>query len=173
MTFRKLEIGLVACAFVLVPVLASAADLPLRVQRPVPYSEDGEISARIRKECKIDEQLADFLKEYAQEQGIEIELVEQAVGPSAAGRVLDLRITNAISMGNAFIGHQKSTTVAGTLYESGKPVASFKARRQSMGGAFGGYKGSCAVLGRTVKVIAQDIAAWLKAPVDDAELGDY
>lgn len=172
MTFRKLEIGLVACVLVMAPVLASVAGEPLRVQRPVPYSQDGEISARIREECKIDEQLADFLKEYAQEQGIEIELVEQAVGPSA-GRGLDLRITNAISMGNAFIGHQKSTTAAGTLYENGKPVASFKARRQSMGGAFGGYKGSCAVLGRTVKVIAQDIAEWLKAPADDAELGDY
>ena len=31
--------------------------------------------------------------------------------------------------------------------------------------------GSCSVLGRTVKAIAQDIGGWLKAPRDGANLG--
>lgn len=170
MKLRLLELVALACVSVLVASSASAQTL--MVQRPVPYSEDGEVSAKIRKECKIDEQLADFLKEFAGKEGIEVGFTEGPVDRAGA-RVLDLRITNAISMGNAFMGHQKSTTVAGTLYEGGKKVASFKARRQSMGGAFGGYKGSCAVLGRTVKVIAQDVAGWLKSPADGAELGDY
>lgn len=161
----------VGVAFVLALAASSAQSQSLKVQRPVPYSEDGDISDKIKQECKIDEQLADFLQEYAREQGVEVEFTDRPVDP-AAGRVLDLRIVSAISMGNAFIGHQKSTSVAGTLYENGKKVASFKARRQSMGGAFGGYKGSCAVLGRTVKVIAQDIAGWLKSPSDGAKLGD-
>ncbi|MBK7949813.1 MAG: hypothetical protein IPK00_13945 [Deltaproteobacteria bacterium] len=164
-------LAIVGVAFVLALFASSAQAQTLKVQRPVPYSEDGDISDKIKQECKIDEQLADFLQEYAREQGVEVEFTDRPVD-TAAGRVLDLRIVSAISMGNAFIGHQKSTGVAGTLYENGKKVASFKARRQSMGGAFGGYKGSCAVLGRTVKVIAQDIAGWLKSPSDGAKLGD-
>ncbi len=41
-----------------------------------------------------------------------------------------------------------------------------------MGGLFAGFKGSCSVLGRTVKAIGKDIAEWLVNPVLDADLGD-
>jgi hypothetical protein len=41
-----------------------------------------------------------------------------------------------------------------------------------MGGAFAGYKGSCSVLGRTIKAIGKDVAEWMKAPSKDAQLGD-
>lgn len=139
----------------------------LTVQRPVPYAEDNDIADNIKTECKIGEQLADFVKEYA---GTPVEF---SGGPldTSRGRVLQLEITDAVSMGNAWLGHQKYTKVRGTLYDHGKKVASFKARRNSMGGAFGGYKGSCSVLGRTVKVLGEDIGAWLKAPRDGASLG--
>lgn len=167
MTLRT--IFLFATALVLFAPLAGAQSV--LVQRPVPYSEDGDVADKIRQECKIDEQLADFLQQSAKEAGIDVQFTSGPVDTSK-GRVLDLRITSALSMGNAFIGHQKSSAAAGTLYENGKKVASFKARRNSMGGAFAGYKGSCAVLGRTVKVIGADIAEWLKAPTDGAKLGD-
>ena len=75
-------------------------------------------------------------------------------------------------MGNAFMGHHKYSAARGTLFENGKKLASFEARRQSMGGAFAGYKGSCSVLGRTVKAMGKDVAAWLKQPNDNALLGD-
>jgi hypothetical protein len=161
-------------AFVLLAVLAAggASAQTLQVQRPVPYSEDGDIADNIKQECKINEQLADFIQEYAKKNGIDVSFTDGPVD-TGAGRVLDVRITNAISMGNAFMGHQKGTTVAGTLYENGQKIASFKARRHSMGGAFAGYKGSCSVLGRTVKTIGEDIAGWLKAPTDGAKLGDH
>ena len=162
---------LAGLAFACFQLATGAAAQSIVVQRPVPYSEDGDVQEKVRNECKIDEQLADFLKESAGENGLEIQFSEGPVDP-AKGRVLDLRITSAISMGNAFIGHQKSTAIAGTLYENGRKIASFKARRNSMGGAFAGYKGSCAVLGRTVKVLGEDVAKWLKDPVDGAKLGD-
>lgn len=150
---------------------ATASAQSLQVQKPVPYSEDGDIADNIKQECKLDEQLADYIAEYARENGIEVQFSDGPVDKSAP-RALDVRITNALSMGNAWIGHQKGTTVAGALYENGEKVASFKARRHSMGGAFAGYKGSCSVLGRTVKAIGSDIASWLKAPTDGANLGD-
>ena len=88
------------------------------------------------------------------------------------GRALQLEIVDAVSMGNAWTGHQKYTKVSGTLYENGRRVAGFKARRNSMGGMWGGYKGSCSVLGRTVEAIGEDIGEWLEQPKDGASLGD-
>ena len=143
----------------------------VQMQRPIPYSEDGDIADNIKQECKINEQLADFVQQDAKRQGVDVQFSN---GPldTTTGRVLELRITNAISMGNAWIGHQKAASAVGTLYENGAKVASFKARRHSMGGAFAGYKGSCSVLGRTVEAMGEDIGTWLKSPVDGAKLGD-
>ncbi|WP_147652893.1 hypothetical protein [Vulcaniibacterium gelatinicum] len=163
MRFRCLAAVAAAGLFV-----STAAAEPLLVPRPVPYAEDNDISDNIKTECRINEQLADFIREYA---GATVEL---RPGPldTSRGRVLELEIVDAVSMGNAWLGHQKYTKVQGTLWENGSKVASFRARRNSMGGAFAGYKGSCSVLGRTVKAIARDIATWLQAPRDGAVMGD-
>ncbi|RMH93184.1 hypothetical protein EBB59_06510 [Lysobacter pythonis] len=149
-------------------VTAQAQAQSVTLQKPVPYAEDNDISDSIKSECSIGEQLADFIKQYS---SVPVELVA-AAPDTGSGRVLTLEITDAVSMGNAFIGHQKFTKVRGSLYEGGEKVASFRARRNSMGGAFAGFKGSCSVLGRTVKVIGRDIAEWLAAPRDGANLGD-
>ncbi|MGH8085795.1 MAG: hypothetical protein ACREPV_11020 [Lysobacter sp.] len=160
-------IGLTA-AFIVVLASGTAAANGLQLQKPVPYAADNDISDAIKDECKINEQLADFVKQYSSEP---VELVGGPVD-TASGRALQLEIVDAVSMGNAWMGHQKFTKVKGTLFENGAEVASFKARRNSMGGAFGGFKGSCSVLGRTVEVLGEDIAGWLAAPDDGATLGD-
>lgn len=146
---------------------SSVAAQDLQLRRPVPYAQDNDISDAIKSECRIGEVLADSIKEHAPVP-VRFGLAE----PDAGGRVLQLEITDAVSMGNAFIGHQKFTKVKGTLFQDGAKVASFKARRNSMGGAFAGFKGSCAVLDRTVRVIGEDIGAWLRSPVDGAALGN-
>lgn len=166
MTIRKTLVLAVALACT---GLASAQSV--QVPRPVPYEDTDEIAENIRTECKINEQLADFIQEYAKKNGVTVTFGD--IDVNAQGRVLDVRITSAISMGNAFMGHQKASSVSGTLYENGQKIASFKARRQSMGGAFAGYKGSCSVLGRTIEAMGKDIGLWLKSPVDGAKLGDF
>lgn len=158
----------VAVATVLLLGSAAVSAQSVQLQKPVPYAEDNDISDAIKTECKIGEQLADFVKANAK---VPVELT--AGKPDvASGRVLQLEITDAVSMGNAWMGHQKFTKVRGTLFDDGQKVASFKARRNSMGGAFAGFKGSCSVLGRTVEALGEDIGAWLSNPVDGAALGD-
>ena len=157
-------------------VLLSATDpafaQPVRMVSDVPYAEDAEVQKKILNECtKLGSQLADFTKHFGKEFGVDVELVD-SINPQGDGQVLHVEIRDVVSMGNAFIGHQKYTKVSGTLYKNGKKIAAFRARRNSMGGAFSGYKGSCSVLGRTVKVLGKDIAGWLKDPQDKAELGD-
>ena len=160
-------IGLTA-AFIAVLASGTAAASGIQLQKPVPYAADNDISDAIKDECKINEQLADFVKQYSSEP---VELVDGPVD-TGSGRVLQLEIVDAVSMGNAWLGHQKFTKVSGTLFEDGAEVASFRGRRNSMGGAFAGFKGSCSVLGRTVEVLGEDIAGWLAAPEDGATLGD-
>lgn len=160
-------IGLTA-AFIAVLASGTAAASGILLQKPVPYAADNDISDAIKDECKINEQLADFVKQYSSEP---VELVGGPVD-TGSGRVLQLEIVDAVSMGNAWLGHQKFTKVSGTLFEDGAEVASFRGRRNSMGGAFAGFKGSCSVLGRTAEVLGEDIAGWLAAPEDGATLGD-
>jgi hypothetical protein len=149
---------------------AFAADAVM-MQRPTAFNEDADIPGAVKKECKLEEQLPDFVAQFGKEKGLTFEMVPQ-VETNHAGRVLDLQIYEAVADGNAFMGHHKSVSVKGKLYQDGKVVASFKARRNSMGGAFGGFKGNCSVLGRSVEAIGEDIAGWLAAPKMDALLGD-
>ena len=157
---------LLAAALLLACGSAFAGDTGVKLQAPVPYAEDNDISNAIKAECGIGQQLAEFVKQYSK---VPVELTSQ---PGTEGRVLQLEIVDAVSMGNAFMGHQKFTKVRGTLFQDGQKVASFTGRRNSMGGAFAGFKGSCSVLGRTVEVLGKDIGGWLAAPEDGASLGD-
>lgn len=157
-------------------LMASASALsvaePVTVQASIPYAENSKIAQNIRNECtKLGPQLAQFTQQFGKKTGVEVTLVD-SLNTAQSGRVLHIEITEAVSMGNAFMGHHKYSAAHGTLFENGKKVASFEARRQSMGGAFAGYKGSCSVLGRTVKAMGKDIATWLKQPNDNALLGD-
>lgn len=145
---------------------------PVTMQSAVPYAADAKIAQKVRTECtQLGSQLAQFTQAFGKQNGVKVQL-KDAIDTNQAGRVLQLEITDAVSMGNAFMGHNKFSTAQGTLFENGKKIASFEARRISMGGAFAGYKGSCSVLGRTVKAMGKDIAQWLKAPTDNALLGD-
>lgn len=145
---------------------------PVTTQSVVPYSADSKIAKNIRNECtRLGSQFALFTQEFGKKFKVDVQLAD-TINTSAKGRVLQMEITEAVSMGNAFMGHQKYAAARGTLFENGKKVASFEARRQSMGGAFAGYKGSCSVLGRTMKAMGKDVAQWLQNPTDEAALGD-
>jgi len=73
--------------------------------------------------------------------------------------------------GGAFSG-PKWMSVRGALHENGKVIGSFCAKRINGGGPFGQFKGTCAIVGRSAKVIGRDIAGWLEKPTQDAKLGD-
>ena len=70
------------------------------------------------------------------------------------------------------MGHRKGITLTGKLFENDRVIASLSAMRSSGGGAFGGFKGSCAVLNRCAETLAKDIATWLGNPTTGARLGE-
>ncbi len=141
------------------------------IQSSIPFETGAKIAAKIKQECKLGERLSDSISAFAAKKGVNV-VQQQQLGPDSSGKVLLVEITDAVSSGNAFIGHRKFASVKGTLFENGAKKAAFTGTRVSGGGFFGGYMSSCAVLGRTTKAIGKDIVGWLDNPVDGTHLGD-
>lgn len=93
--------------------------------------------------------------------------VKQTASPEteAEGLSIKLEITNAFSSGNAFIGHRKSVSVVASLFKDGKLIDSYSTSGNSSGGAFGGFKGSCAVLYRCTNTLGSDVAKWMASQI--------
>ena len=89
----------------------------------------------------------------------------------SSGRVLELEIADAVEMGNAWTGRQKGLVIQGRLLDNGAPLGSFRGRRMTSGGFFGGYKGTCSFLGRCAKRLGSDVADWLVAPAENSNIG--
>ncbi len=90
-----------------------------------------------------------------------------------ASHYLDLEITEIHMPGGGAWSGPKWMELTGALREGdGDLVSSFRAKRFSTGGALAVVKGSCKILGRTAKAIAQDVSRWLQSPLDGAQLGD-
>jgi len=135
----------------------------IHVQQYTPYVETSLVDMAVKQECRIDQQLPQFINTYASEHGMSVQL-DPVVEADNKGNNLVVKIVQAQSNGNAFIGHRKYTKIQAVLYQDGKEIADLTAARASGGGFFGGYKSSCSVMGRTVKALGQDVALWLKAP---------
>lgn len=131
--------------------------------REMSYADPRLINKAVLTECQLPQQGGQLLEVAMRNAGFETVRDDQAV-KAGKGRILVVEITDAISAGNAFIGHRKQVNVKGRLLEDGKEVASFVGSRSSMGGAFGGFKGSCAVLGRCLETLSKDISTWLRNP---------
>lgn len=141
---------------------ASAAD-PIKVVADVPYSPQARIAYNVLSECtQLGTKLSKFLVQYGKKRGLKFDVVE-SLDTTADGGVLMVEIDDAISRGSAGVGHAKYMQATAVLYKDGDRVASQTFMRDSMGGLFGEYKGSCSVLGRNSKAIGKDIANWLSS----------
>jgi hypothetical protein len=161
--------GLAGCLLMLAQV--AVADGPVYVGKTAPFTDQTQIAKNIMDECGLPESQMKVLHEQAKEMGVAIVEDEAAVAASK-GRVLLLETVNAISGGNAFVGHRKQVVVKGRLLENGEEIGNFSAIRGSMGGMWGGYKSSCSVLYRCQTTLAKDILGWLAHPTKDARIGE-
>jgi len=169
--FRSLLLSTVIMA--LGASLAIAGDETTRIASTIPFQDEKKIQEKVLVECaEIGEKLSRFISTYSDKKGVDVQIVPNLPDVKSGERFLKIEIVNAISQGNLIIGHSKFVEVEGTLYEEGEIIGSFYGTRSSGGGFFGGYKGSCAVLGRCVKTLGKDIAAWLKDPRLDSRIGE-
>lgn len=159
--------GLLKRQWILSLALASAiasapvAAEPFRVQGDIPFAADNRIARNIQTECRdLGIKISDFLVQFAAKKGIEVKQVAE-INADDPGRNLVIEITDAVSRGNAFIGHQKYMEARAELFINGESKGEQFYHRDSMGGFGAGYKSSCAVLGRTSRALGKDFSAWL------------
>lgn len=166
---RNLFLSALLTALCALPGVGFAADT-IALADTTPYGESGTPD-NVRNECELHSKLPEYVKTYAKK--AKIDLVLQPGEPDTrSGRVLVLKIIGTEGVGGGAWSGAKAVKVTGELYENGKVVGSFYARRHSGGGAFGGYKGTCSIMGRCVKAIGKDVSGWLKKPTMDARLGN-
>jgi hypothetical protein len=164
----RLGLRIAVCAVLgALPGVATAGD-GIKLLRSVGFAEGSFVRPAVQSECKLADRLPQFIQEYAQKNGIEIELVDAL---PQTGRVLEIEIADAIETGNAWTGRQKGLVIQGRLLHDGELVGSFRGRRMTSGGMFGGYKGACAFFGRCAKTLGHDVADWLESPSKGASIG--
>lgn len=151
------------------PAGSYAAD-SVTIQKKVPFAADIAVPDAVKAECELPEKTAQFVQEFAAK-SMDVKLADN-VSASTPGKALVMRITGVQGTAGGAWSGAKAVTVEGTLYSGGKAVGSFKAIRHSGGGAFGGYKGTCSILGRCAKAIGKDIGEWLQSPTLNAKLGE-
>ena len=140
------------------------------VAKSVPFGENSTASSDVKASCTLDTRLPEFIAAAAK-RGVDVVISPDSLD-DAEGKVLHLEIVNVLGTGGGAWSGPKSVTVEGKLYENGELIGSFTASRFSSGGAFGGFKGTCAILGRCIKSIGKDVAKWLKKPTMNAMLGN-
>ncbi|MGM9479793.1 hypothetical protein ACS5PN_01210 [Roseateles sp. NT4] len=148
--------------FALIAAGSAAQATSYQIPENIGYKDVTIIQSNVVEECKeLGRQLSASLAAELTKTGVEVQRV--ATLDAAAGPVVDIKISNLVSAGNAFIGHRKSASVWVELRQGSEVLASKGFTRDTMGGAFAGFKGSCTVLERAVLVLGKDVAQWTQS----------
>lgn len=153
----------------LLPLGANAAD-SITIPKRIPFAKGVEVPQAVVAECSLPEKTAQFVQEFAGK-NMDVRLAEN-VTSKMPGKVLTMQLTGVKGTSGGAWSGAKAVAAEGSLYDNGKLVGSFKVIRHSGGGAFGGYKGTCSILGRCSKAVGKDVAEWLRAPSLNARLGE-
>lgn len=165
---HRLSIGIAVCTALCTLSGAAVAGGSIKLLRSVGFAEEAFVRPEVRTECNLEDRVPHWIQQFAQKNGIEIELVDAL---PETGLVLELEIADAIETGNAWTGRQKGLVIQGRLLDNGELKGNFRGRRMTSGGFFGGYKGACAFFGRCAKTLGHDVAEWLRAPAMSSNIG--
>jgi hypothetical protein len=153
-----------------VPLTGLAAGT-LNLQDLAPYEKGIPVPDAVRAECQLELKMVELVQTAAARNFDKVVMVRDG-SKTGAGQSLAMKITGITGTAGGAWSGAKFLTIDGTLRENGKVIGTFRATRLSGGGAFGGYKGTCSILGRCAKALSDDVAKWLSAPTMNAKLGD-
>ncbi len=140
------------------------------VIKPIVFKKDSYIRDAVKNECNLTGKLTQFIEKNASSQYANI--LTDSNSKQRNAQTLSITIEEVQGGGGGAWSGAKSVVVKGKLTQNGRVLGDFRGRRYSGGGMFGAYKGTCAILGRCVRTLGKDIAAWLQNPSSKAVLGD-
>ncbi|MCF6172177.1 MAG: hypothetical protein L3J44_00060 [Campylobacteraceae bacterium] len=135
----------------------------------VEFSPKSRVARNIKQECTLPQALADSIIKYSANSGVHVKLKNRIKSNELE---LKVQIEEAISAGNAAVGHNKFVVISGGIVKGKIRYYTFDAARLSGGGYWGAYRSSCSVLGRIARALGKDVANWLANPYDNAMMGD-
>ncbi|MGF6780652.1 hypothetical protein [Paraburkholderia sp. GAS334] len=137
---------------------------PILLETPVTYAPEASVVEQVKTECKIENMLTDHVG------GVLSKLNKTGDGTIASqseangAEILRLQITHVLGVGGGAWSGPKAITVTADLVEDGNVVRHTKINRWSMGGFFGGFKGTCSILDRSAVAISKDLSRWVRDP---------
>lgn len=154
--------------FVLVAVCVSAtsarAEGVVWISSFIPYLADDTANEAVRRECKWNTTMPLYL---VKESEGSVKVADQNLD-TVTNKKLMLVATHVHTLGGGRFTGPKWLVLEGKLTEGDKLLGNFEARRQTIGGSFGG----CGTLESLSEEVGDDIVKWLKAPGLKAKLGD-
>ena len=130
---------------------------PLALETPVTYAQGASVVETVRRECGVEGLLErDVNKALAKANGT-------AEAPADAPRIR-LQINDVFGVGGGAWSGPKSVSITASLVEGGKVTQTTQLRRTTTGGAFGGFKGTCAILERCTTALGTDVVRWAANP---------
>lgn len=151
---------------ILALTLANLAYAEVQVMNEISFTDENAAPKKVQDECGLQTDIPKYLSKFAKK---DVVLVKEL---SNQGKRLELQISHAYAPGGGAWSGAKYVEVRGQLYDGDTQIGSFTGSRYSTGGMFGGFKGTCSIVGRCGKAIAKDISDWLKNPSENALLGD-
>lgn len=146
-------------AMVVLAAFASSSALAadkLLVQSPAVLDANAGVGDAIKQECALESTTTHWVMEALRGKAQRLE------GKGEQGTVLKLTIVNVIGASGGAWSGPKTMTVRAELVESGKVIGTTTKTRSSGGGAYGGFKSTCAIFGRVMKTLGSDIAGWVR-----------
>ena len=148
---------------------STAAKEPLNIQS-VTFTKDKEaVNYKVRAECKLLEKTEKYLVYFGKKNFSSVTTEKKAV---AGAYNISAKIIGTIGGPGGAMSGRKGATIKGTVKKNGKLVGSFEAFRSSGGGFGFGYRGTCSLLGRSVKRLGRDITEWAVKPTLNAKIGE-
>ena len=141
-------------------VLASA---PL-LENPITYHPNASVEERVKSECQIEAMLAEQVSTQLKRLYRTDNALLEKGGNPAGSPVLRLQITYVLGVGGGAWTGPKAITISAELLGDDGQIRRTKINRWSVGGAFGGFRGTCSILSRCAVSIGKDLARWVKDP---------
>lgn len=148
------------------PLAAQAGGGTLTLPNKAPFAKNAAVPSAVRAECGLEKKVPELIRDAAHKKFDKVVLAP-GVSAKTPGKAMSLEITRVLAPGGGPWSGPKSVTVTGTLWDNGKVAGNFRAVRNTTRGG-----GTCGMLERDAKEIADDIAKWLDAPGKDALLGE-
>jgi len=133
---------------ILLAVSASAHADGVTLVTPVAYVPEASVVTKVREECQLENRLATDIN------------AALANTTTPSGKELRVSILDVMGVGGGAWSGPKAISLRVELMKDGKVERSTRLTRTTTGGAFGGFKGTCAMLERDSAVLGKDVARW-------------